>query len=602
MSVIDTDENFYSFGLSQPLLKSLDELGHKTPSPIQSAAIPVLLNGSDLVGRAPTGTGKTGAFALPIINRISLEKAYPQVLVLTPTRELAIQVAQAFRDYSKYIEGLKVLAIYGGAGYSDQIRGLRRGAQVIVGTPGRVMDHIRRKTLQLNKLSYLVLDEADEMLRMGFIEEVESILQYTPDTRQTSLFSATMPKQIKNITTKYLRNPKDLMIGEVKSKDRLINQKYWIVQNINKLDGLTRILEVENFDAVLLFVRTKASATELARQLSDRGYASEALHGDMVQKDREKTVKKIRNKEIDLLVATDVAARGLDVDRITHVVNYDLPFDSESYVHRIGRTGRAGKQGQAILFVSPRERRKLPMFEKATKNKIKEMALPSKKVVNQKRIANFTEKIAETIEKGELDEMTEILSSCARELDVSDKEIAAALGKIFLGKSNFLLQETEKQARPKAVEGGSRFSGASVKKRKKVKPPEHEVFRFELGERQNIKKEKIESLIGEIAGLEPEHIGKMQVKDSYSLIELPFGMPKEVFKDLNRSWVDGHQLKFSRTTPPPRKREKNNPNPTNSERRRKKEKKKGSGAGEKLNLKKKRSQKSKKSGFRSISA
>ena len=600
MSVIDTDKNFCSFGLCQPLLKSLVELGHKTPSPIQSAAIPVLLNGSDLVGRAPTGTGKTGAFALPIINRIALEQSYPQVLVLTPTRELAIQVAQAFRDYSKYIEGLRVLAIYGGSGYSDQIRGLRRGAHVIVGTPGRVMDHIRRKTLELGRLGYLVLDEADEMLRMGFIEEVESILQHTPDTRQTSLFSATMPKQIKNITAKYLRNPKDLMIGEVKSKDRLINQKYWVVQNINKLDGLTRILEVENFDAILLFVRTKASAAELARQLSDRGYASEALHGDMVQKDREKTVKKIRDKEIDLLVATDVAARGLDVDRITHVVNYDLPFDSESYVHRIGRTGRAGKQGQAILFISPRERRKLPMFERATKNKIKEMGLPSKETVNQKRIANFKEKIAETIEKGELDEMKEVLSSCSRELGVSDKEIAAALGKIFIGKSNFLLQETKNETRPKAGAVGNR-SSASVSKRRKAKPPEHEVFRLELGERHKLKREKIESLIAEIAGLELEHLGKMQVKDSHSLIELPFGMPKDVFKDLNRAWIDGHQLKFSRVTPLPKRREKNKANPTNSEKRRKKEKKKGSGAVEKLDLKKKKVQKVKKSSSRSIS-
>ena len=301
---------------------------------------------------------------------------------------------------------------------------------------------------------------------MGFIEEVESILQYTPDTRQTSLFSATMPKQIKNITTKYLRNPRDLMIGEVKSKDRLINQKYWIVQNINKLDGLTRILEVENFDAILLFVRTKASATELARHSLTEDMHQKLCTAIWFRKIEKRRSKKFRNKEIDLLVATDVAARGLDVDRITHVVNYDLPFDSESYVHRIGRTGRAGKQGQAILFISPSERRKLPMFERATKNKIKEMALPSKKVVNQKRIANFREKIAETIEKGELDEMTEILSSCARELDVSDKEIAAALGKIFLGKNNFLLQETEREARPKAVEGGSRFSSASVKKKK----------------------------------------------------------------------------------------------------------------------------------------
>ena len=362
--------SFKELNLTNELLDTLESLGYEAPSPVQAQAIPHLLNGDDILGHAPTGTGKTAAFALPLLSRLDLSQKHVQIMVLAPTRELAIQVAEAFKTYAGNIKGFQVLPIYGGQDYSGQIRGLKRGVHVVVGTPGRVSDHIRKGTLKLDKVQALVLDEADEMLRMGFIDEVEWILEQTPEARQTALFSATMPKQIEKIARRHLRNPQEVSIKAKTATAETIRQRFWLVGGMHKLDALTRILEVEPFDGVLIFVRTKIATTELADKLEARGHAAAAMNGDMPQKQREQMVNKLKAGGLDILIATDVAARGLDVDRISHVINYDIPYDTEAYIHRIGRTGRAGRQGDAILFVAPRERRMLGAIERATRKKI----------------------------------------------------------------------------------------------------------------------------------------------------------------------------------------------------------------------------------------
>lgn len=371
----DTVTTFNQLELAEPLLKALDEVGYETPSPIQAETIPLLLEGRDVLGQAQTGTGKTAAFALPLISNIDLKQKEPSVLVLAPTRELAIQVAEAFQKYAKHMKGFHVLPIYGGSDYGGQIRALKRGVHVVVGTPGRVMDHMRKGTLKLENLSALVLDEADEMLRMGFIDDVEWILEQTPDKRQIALFSATMPSQIRRIATKYLNNPEQVTIKNVTATAETIRQRFWPVSGVHKLDALTRILEAETFDAMIIFVRTKNSTAELADKLEARGYAAAALNGDIAQNQRERTVDNLKKGKLDIIVATDVAARGLDVQRISHVVNYDIPHDTEAYIHRIGRTGRAGREGDAILFVAPREKRMLSSIERATKKTIERMEI-----------------------------------------------------------------------------------------------------------------------------------------------------------------------------------------------------------------------------------
>ncbi|MFT6039798.1 MAG: ATP-dependent RNA helicase DeaD, partial [Candidatus Azotimanducaceae bacterium] len=336
---------FRDLNLPAPLLKALDEVGYETPSPIQAQTIPLLMDGIDVLGNAPTGTGKTAAFGLPLLARVNVAENHVQLMVLAPTRELAIQVAEALQTYASHMTGFHVLPIYGGQDYSGQIRQLKRGVHVIVGTPGRVMDHIRKGTLNLDKLQALVLDEADEMLRMGFLDDVEWILERMPKERQMALFSATMPKEIKRISQKYLRNPQIVEIKTLTATAETINQRYWLVSNAHKLDALTRILEVETFDAMLIFVRTKTATTELAQKLEARGYSAAAINGDMVQKQREEMIRRLKMNKLDILVATDVAARGLDVERISHVINFDIPYDTEAYIHRIGRTGRAGRTG-----------------------------------------------------------------------------------------------------------------------------------------------------------------------------------------------------------------------------------------------------------------
>src|SRR5688572_8512922 len=439
---------FADLAVSEPVLQALAAVGYEAPSPIQAATIPVLLAGQDMLGQAQTGTGKTAAFALPVLSRLEVRRGPPQCLVLVPTRELAIQVAEAFQRYASAIRGFHVLPIYGGQSYTPQLSSLQRGAHVVVGTPGRVMDHIKSGTLDLGGLSTLVLDEADEMLQMGFVDDIEWILGHTPPTRQVALFSATLPAPIRRIAQKHLREPVEVTIRSRTSTATNIRQRYWIVSGVHKLDALTRILEAEPFDGMLIFTRTKQSTLELSERLEARGFAAAPLNGDMLQKDRERTVARFKNGQLDILVATDVAARGLDVERIGHVVNYDIPYDTESYVHRIGRTGRAGRKGEAILFVTPRERGMLRAIERATRQPIEPMELPSIETVNEQRVSKFLGRITTALESSELAMFRDLVERYEREQNVPAVEIAAALARLVQGDMPLLLQVTAQQLRP----------------------------------------------------------------------------------------------------------------------------------------------------------
>lgn len=430
---------FRDLGLSDPLLKALDDVGYETPTQIQAQTIPALLEGHDLVGQAQTGTGKTAAFALPLLTKIDIQKNIPQLLVLAPTRELAIQVSEAFQRYAKHIRGFHVVPIYGGQDYGGQFRQLKRGVHVVVGTPGRVMDHMRRGTLNLSGLRGLVLDEADEMLRMGFIDDVQWILEQTPPERQIALFSATMPEIIRKIARQHLRQPKEINIKVRTATADTIRQKFWMVSGLHKLDALTRILEAETFDGMLIFVRTKIATQELAEKLQARGFSSAALNGDISQQQRERTLARLKQGTLDILVATDVAARGLDVDRISHVVNFDIPTDTESYIHRIGRTGRMGKSGDAILFVSPRERHLLRNIERAVGQKIQEMELPSTEIINDRRVAAFKQRITDALATEELEPFRKMIEQYQQEHNIPAIEIAAGLAKMVQGDTPLLL-------------------------------------------------------------------------------------------------------------------------------------------------------------------
>ena len=420
--------SFSELNLSAPLLQALADVGYETPSPIQQACIPPLLEGLDLLGEAQTGTGKTAAFALPLLQRLDLASLQPQILVLTPTRELAIQVAEAFQKYARHLSGFHVLPVYGGQSMYMQLKQLRRGAHVIVGTPGRVMDHLERKSLDLDGLKALVLDEADEMLRMGFIDDVEWILEHTPAERQTALFSATMAEAIRRVARTHMREPREVKIKAATRTVAAIRQRYWQVSGTNKLDALTRILEVdEDLDAALVFVRTKTATEELADRLGARGYAAAALHGDMNQQMRERVIEQLKSGALDIVVATDVAARGIDVPRVSHVINYDIPYDTEAYVHRIGRTGRAGRQGTAILFVAPREFRMLRTIERVTRAVIEPLSLPSREAVAGKRVAAFRKEVAAVMESEPLDFFLDVVEQLGNEHDGDLARVAAAL-------------------------------------------------------------------------------------------------------------------------------------------------------------------------------
>jgi len=536
---------FRDLKIAEPLLTALDEIGYETPSPIQAQAIPQLLKGLDLLGHAPTGTGKTAAFALPLLSRLDMQDKNVQIMTLTPTRELAIQVAEAYQRYAHHIKGFHVLPIYGGQEYSGQIRQLKRGVQVVVGTPGRVMDHMRKGTLKLGGLQAMVLDEADEMLRMGFIDEVEWILDQTPKNRQMALFSATMPKEIERIARRHLNKPQEVSIKSKTATAETIRQRYWQVSGFHKLDALTRILEVENFDAILMFVRTKTATTELAEKLEARGYAAAAMNGDMAQAHREQTVERLKRGSLDILVATDVAARGLDVDRISHVVNYDIPYDTEAYIHRIGRTGRAGRSGEAILFVAPRERRMLAAIERATRQKITRLELPTTETVNNKRIADFKQKISDTLAGGEMAFMQNLVEQYRNEHDVPALDIAAALAKMSIGDKPLLLSPDKERPKPQR-DGMSSPRGKKRRDKTSTEPDtDKERYRIDVGHEHGVKPGNIVGAIANEAGLAGEHIGSISIEKNYSLVDLPVGMPRDILMDLKKVRVCGRPMKIT---------------------------------------------------------
>ena len=554
--------SFRDLKLSDPLVKVLNEIGYETPTPIQSQAIPHLLAGRDILGHAPTGTGKTAAFALPLLSDIDIKSNKIQVLTLTPTRVLAIQVAEAFQQYASYSKDFHVLPVYGGQEYGGQIRQLKRGVQVVVGTPGRLKDHIRKGTLKLDGLRALVLDEADEMLRMGFIEEVEWILEQTPDKRQMALFSATMPKQVERIARRYLSDPQEISIKSKTATAETIRQRYWQVSGVHKLDALTRILEVETFDAILMFVRTKIATTELAEKLEARGYAAAAMNGDMAQNHREKTVERLKNGSLDILVATDVAARGLDVQRISHVINYDVPYDIEAYIHRIGRTGRAGRSGDAILFVAPRERRMLAAIEKATRQKIEQLVLPTTETVNNKRIADFKQKITDTLAVGELAFMQVLIEQYRQEHDVPAVEIAAALAKMSTGGKSMLLSADKFKEKGKGKDNGhEKNSNKANRKSLRDIGDGQERFRIEVGHVHGVKPGNIVGAIANESGLDGEHIGSIEIDSEFSLIDLPVGMPDDVLIDLKKTRICGQLMNISRHGEAQPGKRKSKPNP-----------------------------------------
>jgi len=570
---------FGDLGLPETLLAALAGVGYESPSPIQAATIPALLSGRDVLGTAQTGTGKTAAFALPVLSRLDLARHKPQALVLAPTRELAIQVAEAFQRYAVKLPGFHVLPIYGGQGYGPQLQALRRGVHVVVGTPGRVIDHLERGSLDLSGLTTLVLDEADEMLRMGFIDDVEAVLQKTPPQRQVALFSATMPPPIRRIAQTYLRDPAEVTIAAKTSTAANIRQRYWFVSGLHKLDALTRILEAEPFDAMIVFARTKAATEELAEKLQARGVAAAAINGDMQQQQRERTIAQLKDGRLDVLVATDVAARGLDVERISHVLNYDIPYDTESYVHRIGRTGRAGRSGEAILFVTPREKGMLRAIERATRQPIEEMRLPTVDAVNDRRVARFFEKIAAALEAGGLDDYRELVERYAGEHDVTTTEVAAALARMAQGDTPLLLQARDEPApRPRAEReprgtdarapaarprhAGEEGHGAhpprafdaeyGVRPPRAPKPPRAapepgmESYRVEVGHAHGVKPGNIVGAIANEAGLESRYIGRIDIHEDHSILDLPEGMPPEIMAHLQKAWVVGQQLRISR--------------------------------------------------------
>jgi ATP-dependent RNA helicase DeaD len=566
---------FSDLNLSAPLLAALKEVGYEAPSPIQAATIPILLSNGDVLGQAQTGTGKTAAFALPILSRLDLRQNTPQALVLTPTRELAIQVAEAFQTYASHIPGFHVLPIYGGQSYGPQLSALRRGVHVIVGTPGRVIDHLDKGSLDLSQLKTLVLDEADEMLRMGFIDDVESILQKTPATRQTALFSATMPSVIKRIAKTYLRDPVEVTIAAKTGTADNIRQRYWLVSGMHKLDALTRILEAEPFDGMIIFVRTKLGTEELAGKLQARGFSAAAINGDLAQQQRERTIGQLKDGKIDILVATDVAARGLDVERISHVINYDVPHDPEGYTHRIGRTGRAGRSGDAILFITPREKNLLKTIERATRQPIAPLTLPSVQAVNDVRIAKFKEQISDTLAAGGLEVFATLIEDFEREMNIPAIEIAAALAKLARGDVPLLLDKNQREpafVRESANEsrGNASFDSrparpARFERQEFDRPPRGDApaaprkervprsadtgmatYRIEVGHAHGVKPGNIVGAIANEAGMDSKNIGRIEIYDDYSVLDMPANMQDDLLDHLQSVWVAGQQLRITR--------------------------------------------------------
>jgi len=521
--------SFSDLGLEGSVLKSLQEVGYETPSAIQAATIPLLLEGRDVVGLAQTGTGKTAAFALPILQRLDLSQKTPQALVLAPTRELALQVCEAFERYASHLRGVHVLPVYGGQGYGVQLSALRRGVHVVVGTPGRIMDHLDKGTLDLTELKYLVLDEADEMLNMGFAEDVETILADTPTDKQVALFSATMPAAIRRISKQYLNDPEEITIAGKTQTSANITQRYLVVSYQQKVDVLTRILEVENFEGMIVFTRTKNETETLAEKLRARGLSAAAINGDVAQAQRERTVNQLKSGKLDILVATDVAARGLDVDRISHVVNYDLPIDTESYVHRIGRTGRAGRSGDAISFVTPRERRMLGMIEKATRQTITEMKLPNVDEVNATRLSRFDDAISAALENRErIDRFRDIIGHYVTHHDVPESDVAAALAVVAQGETPLLLSAEDEIEldRGRPVRDRKERPARDGQDGPPARRPgrgggELATYRIAAGRRQNVEPRQIVGALANEGGMRRQDFGKITVRPDFSLVELP---------------------------------------------------------------------------------
>jgi len=539
---------FAQLGLEGPILKALNDVGYETPSAIQAATIPPLLEGRDVVGLAQTGTGKTAAFALPILSRLDMAQKNPQALVLAPTRELALQVCEAFERYAHHTKGVHVLPVYGGQGYGVQLSALRRGVHVVVGTPGRIMDHLEKRTLDLSELKYLVLDEADEMLKMGFAEDVETILAKTPEAKQVALFSATMPAQIRRLSAKYLNNPTEITVKQKTTTSTNLTQRYLIVSYPQKVDALTRILEVENFEAMIVFTRTKNETETLAEKLRARGHAASAINGDIVQAQRERTIKQLRDGKLDILVATDVAARGLDLDRISHVVNYDIPIDTESYVHRVGRTGRAGRTGDAISFVTPRERRMLSAIERATRQPLTQMHLPSVDDVNATRLTRFDDSITAALARAdEIQRFRDIVGHYVENHDVPEADVAAALAVVAQGDTPLLLSaEQEKMRREEFANTGNkggkgrdaRGGNRQSRDRRSGAGPSA-TYRIAVGKRHKVEPRQIVGAIANEGGLSREDFGAIKILPGFSLVDLPADLSPETLSKLSRTRISG---------------------------------------------------------------
>lgn len=545
---------FADLGLSAATLQAVDGLGYEAPTPIQEAAIPPLLAGRDLFGQAQTGTGKTAAFALPLLSRVDPAAKHLQILVLTPTRELAIQVAEAMMSYARHMPGFHVLPVYGGQDIDTQLRALRRGVHAVVGTPGRIQDHLRRGTLDLSHLFALVLDEADEMLRMGFIEEVEAILELTPAEKQVALFSATLPEPIKKVARRHLRDPVSIHIAQATATVSKISQRYWPVSGIHKLDALTRILEVEDFEAMLIFVRTKVETVELAEKLEARGFSASPLNGDMNQALRERTIERLRSGALDIVIATDVAARGLDVERVSHVVNYDIPYDTEAYIHRIGRTGRAGREGVAILFVAPREQHSLRAIERATRQPIERMRLPSRADIADRRVTQFKQNILETLENQELDYFARLIEEIEKDQEIPAVRIAAALT-YQLQKERPLLPDIPDEP-PQRQERRDFGPDGRESPRFDRGTQSFDRYRIEVGHRHGVQAKNIVGAIANEANLEGRRIGDIEIHETYTFVDLPENMPGHVFRLLRKTRVCGQELNLRLVAgggaPPPR--------------------------------------------------
>ncbi|EAQ3955639.1 DEAD/DEAH family ATP-dependent RNA helicase [Salmonella enterica] len=546
------ETTFADLGLKAPILEALTDLGYEKPSPIQAECIPHLLGGRDVLGMAQTGSGKTAAFSLPLLNNLDPELKAPQILVLAPTRELAVQVAEAMTDFSKHMRGVNVVALYGGQRYDVQLRALRQGPQIVVGTPGRLLDHLKRGTLDLSKLSGLVLDEADEMLRMGFIEDVETIMAQIPEGHQTALFSATMPEAIRRITRRFMKEPQEVRIQSSVTTRPDISQSYWTVWGMRKNEALVRFLEAEDFDAAIIFVRTKNATLEVAEALERSGYNSAALNGDMNQALREQTLERLKDGRLDILIATDVAARGLDVERISLVVNYDIPMDSESYVHRIGRTGRAGRAGRALLFVENRERRLLRNIERTMKLTIPEVELPNAELLGKRRLEKFAAKVQQQLESSDLDQYRALLakiqpSAEGEELDL--ETLAAALLKMAQGERPLILppdapMRPKREFRDRDDRGprdrndrGPRGDREDRPRRERRDVGDMQLYRIEVGRDDGVEVRHIVGAIANEGDISSRYIGNIKLFASHSTIELPKGMPGEVLQHFTRTRI-----------------------------------------------------------------